>query len=139
MNMEISEEAKQALANVAQRKAQDRLVRDGCRTDAAMRRRLLALAAERNLPPAEYAKLMHKRIMDRSIHEFCSKHNISLDWLMYGDLKGLQRMKQWAKENHGMTADEQRAEISRLLLALPPATQKLAIKLIRQLGGNASA
>ena len=77
MNMEISEEAKQALANVAQRKAQDRLVRDGCRTDAAMRRRLLALAAERNLPPAEYAKLMHKRIMDRSIHEFCSKHGES--------------------------------------------------------------
>jgi hypothetical protein len=38
-----------------------------------------------------------------------------------------------------MTADEQRAEISRLLLALPPITQKLAIKLIRQLGGNASA
>ena len=139
MNMEISEEAKLAIANGALRKARDRLLRDGARSNAAMRRRLLALAAERNLPPAEYAKLMHKRIMDRSIHDFCSKHNVSLDWLMYGDLKGLQRMKQWAKEHHGLTADEQRAEISRLLLALPPATQKLAIKLIRELGGSANA
>jgi hypothetical protein len=38
--------------------------------------------------------------MDRSIHEFCSKHNVSLDWLMGGDLKGLQRMKQWADEKN---------------------------------------
>jgi hypothetical protein len=88
MNMDISEEAKIALANRAQVKARARLVRDGCCTDAAMRRRLLALAAERNLPPAEHAKLMHKRIMMKSIQEFCRKHNVSLDWLMDGDLKG---------------------------------------------------
>ena len=137
---EISEEAKQALANVAQRKAGDRLLRDGCRTDAAMKRRVLALAAERNLPPADYAKLMHKRVMDRSIHEFCSKHDVSLDWLMYGDLKGLQRMKQWADEkNRATTVQEQRCEIIQLMLALPPATQRLAFKLIRELGGSASA
>jgi hypothetical protein len=67
MNMDISEEAKLAIANRAQVKARARLVRDGCHTDAAMRRRLLALAAERDLPPAEYAKLMHKRIMMKSI------------------------------------------------------------------------
>jgi hypothetical protein len=136
---EISEEAKQALANVAQRKAGDRLRRDGCSTDAAMQRRVLSLAAERNLPPADYAKLMHKRVAGKSIHEFCSNHDVSLDWLMYGDLKGLQRMKQWAKEKRDRTADEQRGEITRLLLALPPATQGLAIKLIRELGGSANA
>jgi hypothetical protein len=50
---DISEEAKQALANVAQRKARGRLLRDGCCTDAAMKRRVLALAAERSLPPAD--------------------------------------------------------------------------------------
>jgi hypothetical protein len=44
-----------------------------------------------------------------------------------GDLKGLLRMKQWAKQDQGMTPDQQRAEILRLLLALPPATQKFAI------------
>ncbi len=79
MNTDISEEAKQAIPNGHLVRARQRLVRDGWRTDAAMRRRLLALAAERNLPPAEYAKLMHKRIMMRSIQEFCKKHNVSLD------------------------------------------------------------
>jgi hypothetical protein len=71
MNMEISEEAKRALANRAQVEARMRLVRDGCHTDAAMQRRVLLLAAERNFPSAEYAKLMHKRIMMKSIQEFC--------------------------------------------------------------------
>ncbi len=79
-------------------KARARLVHDGAGLNAAMRRRLQALVTERNLPPAEYAKLLHKRIMMESIDEFSSKHNVSLDWLMYGDLKGLQRMKQWAKQ-----------------------------------------
>jgi hypothetical protein len=77
-----------------------------------------------------------------SIQDFCSRHNVSLDWPIYGDLKGLQRMKQWAKEDHGMTADEQRAEIIRLLLALPPATQKFAIERIREIvamGDNSNA
>jgi hypothetical protein len=126
MNMEISEEAKIALANLAQVKARARLVRDGCHTDAAMRRRLLLLAAERNLPPADYAKLMHKRIMMKSIHEFCRKHDVSLDWLMDGDLKGLQRMKQWAKED----PDERRARILRKLLALTPSNQKIIFEWI---------
>ena len=59
---------------------------------------------------------------------------------MQGDLKGLQRMKQWAdQKNRGMTVQEQRSEIIRLLLALPPETQKLAFRLIRELGGSASA
>jgi hypothetical protein len=71
MSTDISEEAKQTLANLAAMKARARLVRDGCHTDASMRRRVLLLAAERNLPPAEYAKLMHKRIMMKSIHEVC--------------------------------------------------------------------
>lgn len=130
MNMDISEEAKRAIANGAQMKARARLVRDGCRTDAAMLRRLSALAVERNLPPAEYAQLLHKRIMASSIQEFCRKHNVSLDWLMYGDLKGLQRMKQWAREDHGMTADERPARILRKLLALPPATQRAVLEWI---------
>jgi hypothetical protein len=48
MSTEISEEAKLAIANGHLFRARQRLVRDGCQTDAAMRRRLLALAAERN-------------------------------------------------------------------------------------------
>jgi hypothetical protein len=124
MTREISEEAKLAIQNGALVRARGRLVKDGCQTDAAMRRRLLALAAERNIPPAEYAKLMHKRVLMPSIQNFCRKYDVSLDWLLDGDLKGLQRMKNWERQGQGMTADEQRAEILRLLLALPPASKK---------------
>jgi hypothetical protein len=43
-------------------KAKQRLLRDGSDSDTAFQRRVLALAAERNLRPADYAKLMHKRV-----------------------------------------------------------------------------
>ena len=128
---DISDKAKTALANNSKRKARERLHRDGAESLQALQRRVRALAAERNLPLAEYAKLLHKRIMASSVHEFCRKHNVSLDWLMYGDLKGLQRMKQWAKEDHGKTADERPARILRKLLALPPATQRAGTRMDR--------
>ena len=148
MSTDISEEAKLAIANGHLVRARQRLVRDGCRTDAAMRRRLLVLAAERNLPPAEYAKLMHKRIMIKSIQEFCRKHNVSLDWLMDGDLKGLQRMKQWAKEDHGMTAvspellKAQLREFLRVLLCIDKDKLPTVMRVVRTFvegGGNTSA
>ena len=148
MNTDISEEAKQALANVAQVKARNRLVRDGCSTDAAMRRRVLLLAAERNLPPAEYAKLMHKRIMMKSIQEFCSKHNVSLDWLMDGDLKGLKRTAERKTQelfSVATTREMARAqclEYTRLYRDLSNDAVPIALAFLRKLtarGGNASA
>jgi hypothetical protein len=134
MKMDISEEAKQAIANGVMIRARNRLVRDGSQSDAAFQRRVLVLAAERNLPPAEYAKLLHKRVPMKPIKDFCIKHDVSLDWLMDGDLKGLQRMKAWKKA--GMTPDEQRAEILRLFFALAPDTQRLAIQMLRELTGG---
>jgi hypothetical protein len=131
MKDEISQEAKEALANAQLIRARNRLRRDGCSSADAFRRRVLVLAAERNFPPAEYAKLMHKGSSMKPILEFCRKHDVSLDWLMDGDLKGLQRMKQWAKQDQGMTADQQRAEILRLWLALPPEKQKIAFDCIK--------
>jgi hypothetical protein len=69
----------------------------------------------------------------KPIKDFCDKHRVSLDWLMSGDLKGLLRMKQWEKEDRGMTPDEQRAEILGLLRSLPLGIQKLAIENIRRI------
>jgi hypothetical protein len=131
MSTEISEEAKLAIANGAMIRVRGRLVRDGSQSNAAFKRRVLLLAAERNLPPAEYAKLMHKRVLTGPILAFCKKHDVSMDWLMDGSLKGLQRMKQWKKA--GMTPDEQRAEILRLLLLLPLEMQQIAIHRLRQM------
>jgi hypothetical protein len=120
---DISEEAKQALANRQLVIARNRLRQDGCSSDAAFHRRVLLLAAERNLPAAEFGKLLRKRCPMKPITEFCRKHDVSLDWLMDGDLKGLQRMKQWAKED----PDERTARILRKFRALTPSNQKIII------------
>jgi hypothetical protein len=87
MKNDISDEAKRAIANGALRKARDRLDRDGCHSTDAVLRRALALAAERNLAPADYAKLMHKRIGSANAVDFCEKHKVSMDWLLCGDLR----------------------------------------------------
>ena len=131
MSTDISEEAKQAIATGQLIRARNRLRNDGCSSDAAFQHRVMVLAAERDLRPAEYAKLLHKRVPMKPIVAFCKKHDVSLDWLMDGDLKGLQRMKQWKKQ--GMSPDEQRAEILRLLLLLPLEMQQIAIHRLRQM------
>ena len=92
MTNEISEEAKRSLADVARRKAFDRLERDGAHSSDALRRRVRALAQERNIPPADFAKLMYKRINTRDVMAFCEKHKVSYDWLLVGDLQGLRRI-----------------------------------------------
>jgi hypothetical protein len=89
---EISQEAKTALANAARRRAFDRLERDGAHSTAALQRRVRALAQERSIPPADIHKLMYKRISTPDVMKFCEKHKVSYDWLLCGDLKGLQRM-----------------------------------------------
>jgi hypothetical protein len=37
---------------------------------------------------------MYKRVSTRDVMVFCAKHKVSYDWLLAGDLKGLQRMTQ---------------------------------------------
>ena len=39
-----------------------------------------------------FHKLMYKRPSTRDVMVFCEKHKVSFDWLLCGDLKGLQRM-----------------------------------------------
>jgi hypothetical protein len=92
MTNEISEEAKRAIAENRRRKAFDRLERDGAHSTAALQRRVRALAQERNIPPADFHKLMYKRPSTPDVMVFCEKHKVSYDWLLCGDLKGLQRM-----------------------------------------------
>jgi hypothetical protein len=133
MNNEISEEAKRALADVKRRKAIDRLQRDGCCSMDAVRRRVLALAGERDIPPAEYAKLMHKRVSTRAAMAFCEKHKVSLDWLLYGDLQGLRRMTQEAKAAPPEMTEALRKEVTQLFLALSPRMQTVALGCMRQL------
>ncbi len=94
---EISQEAKTALALNRLQKARERLRRDGAESLPAMQRRVLALAEERKWQPAEYRRLMFKRVSTRDVMLFGKRHKVSFDWLLCGDLKGLQQMKQGAR------------------------------------------
>jgi hypothetical protein len=115
MSTDISEEAKKAIADVSRRKAVDRLQRDGCCSMDAVRRRVRAFAQERNLQPAEFAKLMHKRVSTPHAIAFCKKHKVSLDWLLYGNLQGLQRMMQERRMGKMPTTPERiREKLARL-------------------------
>jgi hypothetical protein len=133
MNSDISEEAKKALANGARRRAADRLDRDGCHSMGAVRRRVLAFAQERNLQSADYAKLLHKRISSSVAVAFCEKHKVSMDWLLCGDLKGLQRTTKEARAAPPEMSEVQREEVTRLFLALTPQKQALALAIMHEL------
>jgi len=80
------------------KKAFDRLRRDGAHSLDVIRRRVRAIAEERNLAPADIAKLMYKRISTTHAMTFCEKHKISMDWLLCGDLHSLHRMTKEANE-----------------------------------------
>src|SRR6266436_5879483 len=62
MRDEISQEAKHALANAAKVRRMRRLNRDVCSKSDAVRRRLRYIAAERNLEPADIAKIIMRRL-----------------------------------------------------------------------------
>jgi len=99
----------------------------------AVRRRVRAIAHERNLQPAEIAKLMYKRVSTRHAMAFCEKHKISMDWLLCGDLQGLRRMTQEAKAEPREIPEAQRKEIMQLFSALTPQKQVIGFALLREL------
>lgn len=123
MREEISEDAKQALANRARLKALDRLRQDGAQSTAAVQRRVRALAQERNIPAADIHKLMYKRISTRDIGVFCKKYQVSYDWLLGGDLQGLQRMTQ--RHRAEATPESLKEKLARLSDSQREAVRKL--------------
>ncbi len=99
-----------------------------------MRRRVRAFAEERSLPPSDIAKLMYKRISNRDVMPFCKKHKVSFDWLLCGDLRGLQRMTREAKTAPPLKVPEaQRKEVMALFSALSPRMQAVALGCIQHL------
>jgi hypothetical protein len=131
MSTDISEEAKRAIADAARRKGADRLERDGAHSMDAIRRRVRAIAQERNLQPADIAKLMYKRISTTHAVAFCEKHKVSLDWLLCGDLQGLHRMTKAAKATPPEMTEAQRKEVTQLFRALSPRMQAVALGCMR--------
>jgi hypothetical protein len=57
----------------------------------AIRKRICLIATERELSDDQIAKALTCK--DKPLLQFADRHNLSLDWLICGDLKGLLRMK----------------------------------------------
>jgi hypothetical protein len=73
----------------AEQAARTRLEVDGAGRSEAVQRRILWLAHERKLAPVDIAKAMTCKL--HHLAEFIKRHEISYDWLLYGDLKGLRQ------------------------------------------------
>jgi hypothetical protein len=135
MNNEISEEAKRTLADLPRRKALQRLERDGATSTKAVQRRVRAIAEERKIPPADFAKLMYKRISTLAIMQFCEKHKIRYDWLLCGDLRGLARMEQRRKDAEAAASHPGGAQgyFLKFFCGLDESHQEMALACIRKL------
>lgn len=70
-----------------------RLTADGASKSAQIKRRLLWLVHEWQLP----AHPPIGRSQSQELSDYIITHGISYDWLYLGDLKGLQRMMQWRR------------------------------------------
>jgi hypothetical protein len=67
-----------------------RLNEDGATTNAAIRRRIALIAAERKLDASETKALMKGRwLTTYHLCQFAKKHHLSASWLIHGDLRGL--------------------------------------------------
>jgi hypothetical protein len=70
----------------------DRLTDDGSCSNAAIRKRIALIAAERKLDPSETMAMMKGRwLRTFDLCQFAKKYHLSADWLVYGDLEGLLR------------------------------------------------
>jgi hypothetical protein len=66
----------------------ERLSEDGASSNATIRKRIALIAAERKLDPSETEALTKGRWL-RTFHLCQFAHHLSVDWLIFGKLKGL--------------------------------------------------
>jgi hypothetical protein len=65
------------------------------RSISALRARLELLAAERAIHNDEIRKAQRST---KEMLAFANRHELSIDWLYLGDLKGLHRMAEWSRQ-----------------------------------------
>jgi hypothetical protein len=97
MNGDISDKAKEALANAETFRRRNRLNRDGCSKNDAVERRLNYIAAERKIASAKITKITARRLRLDDLAAFAKRHGLSLDWLMFGDIATHPRFVQKAQ------------------------------------------
>jgi hypothetical protein len=103
--------------NAARRRAarrktpRGRLSADGAASATATRQRIRAIGYDWQLPPDDVAKALKpgNRATDE-LYDFAQRYRLSLDWLIWGDLKGLQRMTNERRARRLMTTTSMEIE-----------------------------
>ena len=85
------------------------------------------IAHERRLPGSEIAKAMTCQTYE--LRQFAKRQHISLDWLIFGDLKGLLRT---AQARQRPPVDEERRLIAQLVQKLDPKLLPVVLYGIRK-------
>jgi hypothetical protein len=114
-------------------KALKRLERDGSGADKNVRRRLQVIAQERGLSVSEVSKAIRS---NPSLMAFCTAHNLSFDWVFYGDLKGLFRTVQDARITSPEIEQAQAAEVAQLFKRLPAFRRTSLLNGLRNMTGH---
>ena len=91
--------------------ANGRMDADGASKPAQITRRMLWVATEWQLPRCPRIG----RTPTKALFDYCETHGVSLDWMLDGDLKGLQRMVQQRRMSKAAATPESLKEkIARL-------------------------
>jgi hypothetical protein len=104
-----------------------RLVADGASNSGQMNRRVLWLAREWRLPRCPKIG----RAMTPELVDYCKTHGVSMDWLLYGDLKGLHRMMMKRKGRY--VPPDQHERLMRKVGRLSPQDQDILRKTVDRL------
>jgi hypothetical protein len=67
---------------------------------------------------------------------FCTAHNLSFDWVFYGDLKGLFRTVQDARITSPEIEQAQAAEVAQLFKRLPAFRRTSLLNGLRNMTGH---
>jgi hypothetical protein len=104
-----------------------RLTTDGACSPQQIKRRLLWLAIEWQLDAPPKVGLSPSE----ELTDYCRRHGISFDWMLYGDLKGLQRMMNWRL---GRAAAAAPASLRDKLASLSESEREIILRMVEELG-----
>ena len=108
-----------------------RLEADGAMKSAHMNRRALWLCLQLGLPPCPKIG----RTMSPALADYCQTHGVSMDWLICGDLRGLQSMMQARRDGKAASTVERLLE---KLARLSESEREVVRKVVDQMIEDAS-
>jgi len=74
---------------------------------------------------------MYKRVSTPAVMVFCEKHNVIFDWILAGDLAGLQRMTREHKDQVGGRPESKWVNFLRVALeTIPPDQRRATIEVV---------